>query len=352
MKTFRILVFIFMLLGWGALLGYLFFYQKTAPSPTLPQQKTPNVDFSKNPPFENTAQNTFSSIETPPKKIESLALSDEQCQSCHPEVYEEWRQSYHSQAWTNPDFQGYLGLYRPADCLPCHIPEPLLLQKDFSPMTRLNVPENGISCLTCHQMESGKIASLFSSSNAPHPIIQSKALVEDQLCIACHQSIGKTFLKHQQKEQSCRSCHMPEQIRANQKKGYSHLFLDRQHPEFLKRAIQVDISQTPELVEVQLSNPLIPHNIPGERHFRMLILFIEVYKQGQENPVASYREVIKDITMFRKESLQDKIQPNQTLSYSYPKNEGTSASIRLVYKRFPTVLDKDGQVVFSRQVDF
>ncbi|MEK7484738.1 MAG: multiheme c-type cytochrome, partial [Planctomycetota bacterium] len=55
---------------------------------------------------------------------------NESCQSCHPEVYQEWLSSFHAKSWSNPDFQAHLKLYRANECLACHIPEPPLLRKE------------------------------------------------------------------------------------------------------------------------------------------------------------------------------------------------------------------------------
>lgn len=284
--------------------------------------------------------------------IKMESLTNESCRSCHSEVYAEWENSFHSKAWSNPDFQAHLNLYRPAECLPCHIPEPLFLRQGTVLQARTQDFESGVSCLTCHLSPQGIATSQEVSKNASHPTFSALELQDDRFCVECHQSIGKTFLQFKQPEQTCRGCHMPAVVRISSKKGFSHRFLEREHPQFMKSALEVTFEQTTDDFTIFLLNSKIPHNIPGERHFRILILFVEIWNTTQEHPLVSYREVIKDISMFRKESLQDKIQPGQKISYRYLKQSGSHVRIRLVYKRFPGELDSEGIEIKQLVMEF
>ena len=50
-------------------------------------------------------------------------LSAEECGACHQEIYKEWKTTIHSQAWTDPYFQGdYIFDGEQYICRTCHTP--------------------------------------------------------------------------------------------------------------------------------------------------------------------------------------------------------------------------------------
>jgi hypothetical protein len=377
MSPFRRFLLLAILFLWLALSAFLFFSQKnnTLPPVLLKDPASQNPSLPQNLPLpdslkENTKGTLSPPEENPEEKKENTPLlpldlekqaplspfsllNEDSCRDCHPEVYQEWQQSAHAQAFTNIEFQIRLETFRPQECLPCHIPQPLLLQKDSLIQARSDHLERGISCLSCHQEKEG-IAStaLDPSPYTPHALVSSLALREDTLCIQCHRSLGETFKKNQQSGQTCRSCHMPEQkrLRPSKSKGYSHLFLGRHRQDFMKTALPLEIQQDPQFFTLQLSNPSVPHHLPGERHFRQLLLFVEIWKKDSSDPTAAYLEIIKNISLFRRELESDKIQPQQKVSYRYAKEEGDFAEIRVVYKRFPTLLDEEGMVIHQLQL--
>lgn len=169
------------------------------------------------------------------------ALSAEACRACHPEIYEEWRSSIHSQAWIDPQFQAEI---TKSDnrwlCLSCHTP--LLVQHDqwprglidddverpiVSPNPRFDpaLRDEGITCTACHLIGDQIAGPGVAQGQAPHPVAVDARFRSGQLCLSCHQASatyeGKSFIcvfdtgrewrdgPHDEEGRTCVDCHMP-----------------------------------------------------------------------------------------------------------------------------------------------
>jgi len=138
-------------------------------------------------------------------------LSAKECAECHREIYDEWRTTIHSQAWTDPYFQvDWKFDGEQQICKNCHIP--LDQQQEFlvtgfkdkekwKPILKPNpefdekLQHEGVTCNVCH-LHDGKILGVLNSANAPHPVEQLKNA--NQICVRCHVVSGKrwdTFFK-------------------------------------------------------------------------------------------------------------------------------------------------------------
>lgn len=135
-----------------------------------------------------------SALSTPPE-----ALRADACGACHREIYEEWKTSIHSQAWTDPYFQVDWKFDELQQiCKNCHIPldrqqehkvlgfrdaeklEPILAHNpDFDP----KLQHEGVTCAACH-FKDGKILGANGDLNAPHPV--EKLADANEICLRCH----------------------------------------------------------------------------------------------------------------------------------------------------------------------
>ena len=175
-----------------------------------------------------------------PRGLSSLSASE--CGSCHGEIYREWRQSVHAQAWSDPQFQGELHKQPGVEwmCVNCHTP--LRNQLDSlvvalhdgdveRPMRRANpdfdpaLKGEGITCAACH-VRDGAVEGPFGDTSAPHAVRFNPAFRSADLCLRCHQAVqsypGKNFIctfrtgdewregPHATRGQICQDCHMPE----------------------------------------------------------------------------------------------------------------------------------------------
>src|SRR2546427_5971222 len=175
-----------------------------------------------------------------PAGIPSLKAED--CGQCHREIYEEWKPSYHAQAYTDPFFRAY---WRKDGevwiCLNCHTPlanqQPALITE--IPRSRVEkavkapnpdydqaLQQEGITCAGCH-VRDGVILGPFDDSVVPHPTQFDPRFRTTEICYRCHQvpkgpfqfyNVGPcgTFPEYEgtyfarERGLICQSCHMPE----------------------------------------------------------------------------------------------------------------------------------------------
>jgi hypothetical protein len=174
-----------------------------------------------------------------PKGLKSL--SAQECGTCHVEIYREWRQSAHAQAWTDPQYQGELHKDPAVNwlCINCHTPlvnqlDSLVVRLEGGdvsrPVRRANpafnaaLREEGITCASCH-VRDGVVLGPFKDAQAPHAVRYDPTLRTTEVCERCHQATmvypGKTFVcvfktgdewragPHAAEGQICQDCHMP-----------------------------------------------------------------------------------------------------------------------------------------------
>ena len=141
-------------------------------------------------------------------------LSARECGTCHAAIYREWRQSVHSQAWSDPQFQAEL--YKQPGvswmCVNCHTP--LRNQLDSlvvglagddveRPAKRPNaafdaaLQTEAITCAGCH-VRDGAVEGPIRGALAPHATRYSPKFRSPELCLRCHQAVqaypGKNFI--------------------------------------------------------------------------------------------------------------------------------------------------------------
>jgi len=134
------------------------------------------------------------------------ALSAQECGRCHSAIYQEWRASQHSRAWTDPYFQvdwRFDGSQQ--ICKNCHIPldrqqENLVLGfRDSSKWTPILAPNpgfdpalqhEGVTCSACHLSE-GRIVGPIEGLPAPHPV--RTIANANEICLRCHVVQGERW---------------------------------------------------------------------------------------------------------------------------------------------------------------
>jgi hypothetical protein len=136
--------------------------------------------------------------------LDELSAAD--CATCHPEFYDEWRTTIHSQAWTDPYFQTdwrFDGAQH--SCRLCHTPldrqqpQKVLGYRDkdrWDPVLADNpdfdrhLQHEGVTCAACHYRE-GSIVGVFGDGHAPHPV--RKLADPNQVCVRCHVVEGRRW---------------------------------------------------------------------------------------------------------------------------------------------------------------
>ena len=173
-------------------------------------------------------------------------LSAAECGRCHGEIYREWQQSVHAQAWSDLQFQAELAKEPGVQwlCVNCHTP----LQNQLDslvvslhgddigrPLRRANpdfdpaLKAEGITCASCH-VRDGAVEGPFGDTRAPHAVRYNPAFRSADQCLTCHQAVqaypGKNFVctfqtgdewregGHAAGGRICQDCHMPAVERA------------------------------------------------------------------------------------------------------------------------------------------
>jgi hypothetical protein len=81
-------------------------------------------------------------------KIENTFPVAKTCGDCHIDIYKEWSQSAHAQAFLSPDFIIATQEGSFVNCVSCHTPEPQLTTE--VPVARTILLEDGVTCKTFH----------------------------------------------------------------------------------------------------------------------------------------------------------------------------------------------------------
>jgi Cytochrome c554 and c-prime len=139
-------------------------------------------------------------VQKVPTGIPSLKAED--CGKCHQEIYQEWKTSYHAQAYTDPFFRAYWKKDNEVwICLNCHTPlanqQPELIGeiprnrvekavKSPNPDFDRSLQQEGITCAGCH-VRDGVILGPFDDSVAPHPTKFDPKFRTAEICYRCHQ---------------------------------------------------------------------------------------------------------------------------------------------------------------------
>jgi hypothetical protein len=138
-------------------------------------------------------------IDTSKSAMPTDALRAGTCGACHNEIYEEWKTSIHSQAWTDPYFQiDWKFDELQQICKNCHIPldrqqehkvlgfrdaekwQPILADNpDFD----AKLQHEGVTCAGCH-FKGGKMLGTHGDLDAPHPV--EKLADGNEICMNCH----------------------------------------------------------------------------------------------------------------------------------------------------------------------
>jgi hypothetical protein len=236
------------------------------------------------------------SIEVGP--VQTSELSAQSCKDCHKREFEDWSQSRHSQAWSNPVFQeGFL--LEPSDrCIYCHAPLSQQLDEIRSRRQPSLSPE-GVNCVTCH-MRNGEIYSSRGSGSGYHPYSKDLSLKSPQFCAGCHQfnfnktingqmflsnnSIQNTYEEWNQYRKkggtkTCQECHMTQG---------RHTFQGAHSPQMVRKAIQLTIRTSEHFADISLKAGEVGHLIPTGDLFRHITLEVSDLKGGSFKTVQTF----------------------------------------------------------------
>ena len=240
-------------------------------------------------------------------------LPSESCRECHSVIYDEWKESAHSHAYSDDFFRSITNDYMVDACITCHSPESAF--SDKIEKRKMHIKE-GVNCYTCH-LHKGVLQGPIEK-HLPfdiHPIMEKNPIYRSsELCGKCHKKTFEEYKKSGEKEKTCQDCHMPEIKRTiidNRPwvwtKGiYSfrrHVFSIHDKEE-LQKEINLDMSirdDSPVSGEIIVENKSIPHNIPtGGYGYHEIILSITLL----DNLAESVQKITYSMTQELETSLK------------------------------------------------
>lgn len=310
-------------------------------------------------------------------------LSAEECGACHREIYEEWKTSIHSQAFTDPFFQSYWRKDRHIwVCLNCHAPlqnqQPTVVtglrngrinrpEEHVNPNYDESLQHEGITCAVCH-VRDGVMMGPFDDAVAPHPTKYDPRYRSTDICYTCHAVPSDrfqfynggpcaTFMEYEAgpykaKGYICQDCHMPEVERVMAdggpvRKGRRHLWRGGHDPEQLKRAFTAALTADQPRLQgghrtrwtLSMTNSGAGHMLPTGDPDRYFLTEIEV-RDRTGRVVASRSHTIRRwivwwpvIYEYRDTRIPPLASRELTLDYAVPEaDEGLTITARVSYR--------------------
>ncbi|MGN7613639.1 multiheme c-type cytochrome [Magnetococcales bacterium HHB-1] len=271
-----------------------------------------------------------------PEGLDSLRASE--CGECHKEIYKEWSQSIHAQAWTEEYFVADRKFENNPDvCDNCHIqlaqqrPYKVVGFKDsdrLHPIKEKNpdydpeLQNEAITCAVCH-VRDGKIIGPYETDLAPHPVkVDASFLSGMSPCKICHVVSGDRWdmfydkppcgteaeIREQGIEPDCVGCHLPRVTRPMAtggpvRTGGKHLFQGGHTPAQVKRALDVKVKKKLKedgwLFTVTLTNVGAHHYVPTGTPDRHLTIHWRLKNAKGEVLDSEQEEKLKRTMMWR-----------------------------------------------------
>lgn len=273
------------------------------------------------------------------------------CRGCHAAVWQEWETSFHVESFRHPNVQAAFKHFgHDRKCESCHASEPVLVDFASPIVLRTDDRESGVNCLTCHLLSGGGVAASRTIPTAPCQPIATAELTSSAHCGRCHTAIYEDWQSSRLAgtDKNCQSCHMP--VVADRAGGRSHICLGGHDDSTVRGGASFTARAVDDQIVVSVSNATTGHNFPGERHNRVLLLQV-IERDAQDQIVRAEQRTIKAVTPFRGESSAEQIRFEQSFEATFPVEPlARTADVRLLYKLFPWIADRDALVVHQSEL--
>lgn len=206
--------------------------------------------------------------------------SSQQCAQCHAQVYDEWKVSWHAQAFTDPDVRAQTNDFANKDCIDCHAPQPVLstvLGDRVLPRTTRMI--EGVDCIACHLTADGRVAGTVDNASAACRPVATRDLLKPEYCAGCHNQHGTVDQWRQSKYaqpgpgyQDCVACHMPHRD-GDPSKGRDHTMHGGHDIAIVRRAVELRVARQDGAPVVEVENTGAGHNYPTDERSRASDLF-------------------------------------------------------------------------------
>lgn len=226
--------------------------------------------------------------------------SSQQCAECHAQVYEEWKPSWHAQAFTDADVRAQTNDFANKDCIDCHAPQPVLstaLGDRVLPRTTRMI--EGVDCIACHLTADGRVAGTVDNLSAACRPVATRDLLKPEYCAGCHNQHGTVdqwrasrFAEPGDGYMDCVACHMPYR-EGDPSKGRDHTMHGGHDIEIVRRAVELRVARDGERVVVEVENSGAGHNYPTDERSRASDLYWRAIgangEKGRWNAIHRFR---------------------------------------------------------------
>ncbi len=294
---------------------------------------------------------------------ESLAFtSSEQCAACHSEIAREVAESWHGQAYTDPEALALTKNFQDEQCISCHAPAPVFRtgvgERVFE---RRENREAGVDCISCHLVPDGGVAGLRGLTDAPcRPRLEPR-LGAAVFCAGCHNqhwTVDEYMASSYAKTHTCNDCHMPRSDRPLAEGGpvrtrvASHLFPGGHFPDLLRSAVTLDAVANGTVLTIRVSNTGAGHKVPTDSRHKSFNVYVTL--ADEEGNVLLRREEVAEYRLYYREQKRDSTQlsPGETRTHTFglPAGQVGVAQVELVYCLKPPQKD-DGTFTVVHRLD-
>ncbi len=223
----------------------------------------------------------YSLLVTPPPPADPVEwTSSRECATCHAQAYEEWRESWHAQSWTDVEVRRQSLDFSNKDCIDCHAPQPVLISGlGERVLPRQTRQIEGVDCITCHLTRDGRIAGTVDNPSVACRPIATRELIRPEFCSGCHNQHGTVdqwkasrFAAPGPSYQDCLSCHMPFRD-GDPSKGRNHTMHGGHDITLVRSAVELRAVRAADGVVVEVENVGAGHNYPTDERSRASDVF-------------------------------------------------------------------------------
>lgn len=281
--------------------------------------------------------------------------SSEQCRSCHAQVFDEWAQSWHAQAWTDPEVRALSNDFQNTDCIDCHASRPVFeTGVGQRVLPRSARRSEGIDCIACHLLpengpeakSGGLVAGTRDDLSAACRPVAVRALGSPEYCGVCHDQ-HKTVEQWRQSAYpaegtACVDCHMPYRD-GDMTQGRDHTMHGGHDIELVRRAVELRGHRDGDRWIVEVTNVGAGHHFPTDERSRAGDVFWRPIAAVSSTP-QRWRHLYRFRSPYRHEvDLVDTLLPARATK-SLPVDDIEARGpieVALFYKRRPYWNDPD-----------
>jgi len=285
---------------------------------------------------------------TPPSGAAPAEDGAAACGACHAEAHGEWQSSWHSRAWSDPEVRARSNDFANAECLPCHLPEPVLALAPGDPVrARAERGDEGVDCRACHALggaDAGRVAGTAEHADAP---CRPKAVAElggAAVCGPCHnqhQTVTEWLVSPYAAEGvDCVDCHMPFRG-GDPARGRDHTMHGGHSLALLQAAVDLRARRAAAGVVIEVENVGAGHNFPTDERLRAADVFWRPLVP--EGTPGSWRFLYRFRSPYRDEPIEETVLPAramQTIPLADP-DAAEAVEVALFYKLTPYWADPE-----------